>query len=42
VPSICTAVEFVDVFFWMPTGTAVCRQKVVIFSFFVDESVDKR
>jgi hypothetical protein len=42
VPSNCTAAGFVDVFFGLPTGRAVCQQKVVIFSFLVDKSVDKR
>jgi hypothetical protein len=40
--SICTAVGFVDVFFGLPTGKDVCRQKLVIFSFSVDTFVDKQ
>ncbi len=33
---------FADAFFGLPTGGAVCRQKVASFTSFVDKSVDKR
>jgi hypothetical protein len=40
--SLCTAARFVDTVFGLPTGEAVCRQKVVNLLFFVDNFVDKQ
>ncbi|MDQ3851896.1 MAG: hypothetical protein M3299_03570 [Thermoproteota archaeon] len=41
-PSNCTAVEFVDVFFGLPTVRAICRQEMKKLQLLVDKIVDKQ